>query len=72
MNESEKNWWRWRAVPTKQIEELLLAWMHPGLEHSGNSQRIRFLFLKRTLDWKLQHTPTSGCTNISTMIEIID
>jgi hypothetical protein len=33
--------------------------MHPSLEHSGNSQRIRFLFLKRTLDWKLQHTPES-------------
>jgi hypothetical protein len=36
-----------------------LAWMHPGLEHSGNSQRIRFLFLKRTLDWKLPLTTTS-------------
>ena len=33
--------------------------MHPSLEHSGNSQCIRFLFLKRTLDWKLQHTPES-------------
>ena len=59
MNEFEKNWWRWRAVRTEKIEELLLAWMHPGLEHSGNSQRIRFLFLKRTLDWKLPLTTTS-------------
>ena len=33
--------------------------MHPSLEHSGNSQRIRFLFLKRTLDWKLPLTTTS-------------
>jgi hypothetical protein len=33
-----------QCVP--KLEELLLAWMHPGLEHSGNSQRIRFLFLK--------------------------
>jgi hypothetical protein len=33
--------------------------MHPGLEHSGNSQRIRFLFLKRTWDWKLPLTTTS-------------
>ncbi len=67
--------------------------MHPGLEHSDNSQRIRFLFLKNlgleitindNLNMKYinlndnvnmkynraQHTPTSGCKNISTMIEI--
>jgi hypothetical protein len=42
-----------------KIEELLLARMHPGLEHSGNFQRITFLFLKRTLDWKLPLTTTS-------------
>jgi hypothetical protein len=34
MNEFEKIWRRWRAVRTEKIEELLLAWMQPGLEHS--------------------------------------
>jgi hypothetical protein len=28
---------RWRAVRAEKIEELLLAWMHPVLKHSGFS-----------------------------------
>jgi hypothetical protein len=47
MNEFEKNWRRWSAVCTEKIEELLLAWMQPGLEHSGFSQLFRFLGLEQ-------------------------
>jgi hypothetical protein len=75
----------------RKIEELLLAWMHPGLEHThqipfsqknlgleitiNDNLNMKYFNLNNNLNMKYiraQHTQTSGCTNISTMIEIID
>ena len=67
-----------RFPRTEKIEELLLAWMHPGLEHSGFSQRFRFLFLKQNHDFKEPQEKKENKTTCwtwrlpgSTMIEII-
>ncbi len=54
------------AVRTEKIEELLLAWMHPVLKHSGFSQRFRFLLLKQNLRLEITCQPsaaTSGFNN---------
>ena len=54
---------RCRAVRTEKIEELLLAWMQPGLEHSqlfrflGLEQNPRYVFScrpKRRIDQLIQ------------------
>ncbi len=59
MNEFEKNWrlWRAAAVRTEKIEELLLAWMKQGLEHSGFSQLFRFLGLKQNSQYVFSCRP---------------
>ena len=41
MNEFKKIWRRWRAVRTEKIEELLLAWLHQVLKHTGFSHLSR-------------------------------
>ncbi len=50
--------------------------MNLGLEITINDNlNMKYIYLNYNLNMKYnraQHTPTSGCTNISTMIEIID
>ena len=42
-------------VLTKKIEELLLAWMHPVLEHSSFSVVARIRFLEQTLGFVIAY-----------------
>jgi hypothetical protein len=66
MNEVKKNWRRLRAVRTEKIEELLLAWMHPVLKHSGFSQHLRFLLLKKKLCLEITCQPSAAISGFNT------
>ena len=60
-------------VLTEKIEELLLAWMHPVLEHRSFSLDVRIRVLKENLGFVIAYQPRAavrghnapviGCSN---------
>jgi hypothetical protein len=52
-------------VSTEEIEELLLAWMHPVLEHNGYPMRFRFLFLKQKLRLEITCQPSAAISGFN-------
>jgi hypothetical protein len=52
-------------VRTEKIEELLLAWMHPVLQHRSFSLRFRFLLLKQNLLLEITCPPSPAISGFS-------
>ena len=47
-------------VLTEKIEELLLAWMHPVLEHRSFSLDVRIRVLKENLGFVIAYQPRAA------------